>query len=109
MRPVTVTIAAAGNSTPVVLDYNNIAFGVGIGVVITGSPVYTIQHSFDDPYGSYATDYNTNGTWFDHDVADLVNATANQNGSFNAPIRASRVKFVSGTGTVTATFVQGIK
>ncbi len=104
MRSVTVTTSGTSTSNVVVFDCNVQAFNVGIGAKVSGTATYTIQHTFDDPFQSGGL---ASATWYDHDVSDMVGATANQNGNFAYPCRAARVNQTAGTGTVTATFIQG--
>lgn len=106
MRPVTVTQTGVGNSPVIALDYNAKPFNVSLSTIVTGTVVYTIQHTFDD---IYAAGYNpASGNWFDHDNADLVNATANANDNYMAPVRGSRIHQTSGAGSVQLTAIQGL-
>lgn len=52
MRPVEVTLGAAGNSRWIPLNRYSSAFGVGIGVSLTSSVslTYNVQHTFSDIY-----------------------------------------------------------
>lgn len=106
MRPVIVsTSGAATVSPPVVLDYITTPFNVSVACVVTGTVAYTVEHTFDDPYGPTGL---ASATWFPHDVANLVAATSNQNGNFISPVRAARINQATGAGSVTGTFLQGI-
>lgn len=110
MRPVTVTLTGNGasisNSTPIVVDYFQRPMNLGLAFKDSGNTtVFKVQYSLDDPYGVYATDYNTNGTWFDH--SSLVNLTAAASGSILTPVRAVRLQAsAAGTDTGTLTLVQ---
>lgn len=105
MRPVVVTVAAAsGNSNPVVVDYFFDPMNVGIAVTATGTHSSKVQVSYDDPWAVYATDYNTNATWFDH--ATLTSITGNAQGAQTTPVRAFRLVKASGTPAVTMTVIQ---
>jgi hypothetical protein len=55
MRPVKVTMNAAGFSPWVPIAYNESWFGVGVAVILSedASLTYTVQHSFDDPILQY--------------------------------------------------------
>jgi hypothetical protein len=52
MRPIRITITAAGNSQWIPLDYLQNAFAVALGIIpwgtVTGTPSFTAQHTFDD-------------------------------------------------------------
>ena len=110
VRPVSVSLTGNGasiqNSAPVVVDQYLTPMNLGLYFKDSGSTtVFKVQYSLDDPFGSYATDYNTNGVWFDH--ASLVTLTANASGSQTTPVRAVRlVASASGTDTGTLTVVQ---
>ncbi len=105
MRPQIATKTGTGGggiSTPAVFDLNINPFNIGIGCVVSGTVNYTIQHTFDD----ITTLGAANCTWFPHDNSDLVAQTANANDNFDFPCTAARILMNSGTGTVTATFIQ---
>jgi len=108
MRPVIVTSSGVSKSNPIVLDYIAAPFSVGLAAVVSGSATYTIEQSSDDPYASYATDYNTNGTWFSVATANLVAATTSQQNVLNTPCRAVRINQTAGAGGVTLTAIQGL-
>jgi hypothetical protein len=52
MRPIRVTVTAVGNSQWIPLDYLQNAFAVALAIIpwstVTGTPSYTVQHTFDD-------------------------------------------------------------
>lgn len=100
----TVGVNGKGEGYPLPLDYIADPTSVAIACVITGSPTYTVQHSFDDPFT--ATYDQAAATWFDHDSSALVGATANQDGNYAFPPRVSRIKVSSTSGGVTMTVIQ---
>lgn len=105
MRPVVVTVSASsGISDPVVLDYYLAPMNVGMAVTATGTHSSKVQVSYDDPFAEYATDYNTDATWFDH--ATLTSITGNAQGGQTTPIRAVRLNKASGTPAVKLTVIQ---
>jgi hypothetical protein len=83
--------AAASVSPWFALTANEAVFSVGFGCVISGTPTYTVQHSYGD------------GTAFDH--ATVAGETTNVDGSYSAPIRALRLAFAA-AGTVALTAIQ---
>jgi hypothetical protein len=100
MRPITLTKTGAGaSSSMAVTDHYQTPFNVGIGVVVSGTVNYTIQHTFDDVLNSAVTP-----TWFSHPT--LLNLTANADGNYAFPVRGIRVLVNSGAGTATATVIQ---
>ena len=102
MIPIVITQTGAGTSGVAAFNIHATPFNVGIGCVVSGAVNYTIQHTFDDvmitPQSSCA--------WFNHDDADLNNATGNQDSNYDFPVRASQVVVNSGTGSVKTTFIQ---
>ena len=99
MKAVTKTVTNTGTSTPILFDTYISPFNIGFGVVITGSPTYTVQHTFDD-----VADASVSPTWFNHD--DLVSETTSQDGNYAFPVTAIRINVSVGTGTTTITAIQ---
>lgn len=96
------TVAASTQSSVFVADPHLSPFNIGVGVVVTGTVNYDIQHSFDDPQ------IPASMTWFNH--ATIAGQTINKDGNYQYPVRAIRINQNSGTGTVTATIIQaGLK
>ena len=102
MRPQIFSITGTGQSAWVPLDYKQNPFNVGFGVVATGTVTYDVEHTFDDVFDSAVTP-----TAFKHET--LVSQTTNQDGNYAFPIRAIRLNNTAGTGTSTATLLQGIR
>lgn len=99
MRPVVVAKTGAGSSSIMPMDHYQSPFNVGIGVVVTGTVNYTIQHTFDDIQNAAVTP-----TWFSH--ATLAAQTASADGNYAFPVRGIKVLVNSGSGTATATIIQ---
>ncbi len=98
------TTNVTGASAPLVMNLNATPFNVGFGVVVTsGSPTYTVQHTFDSMSN---TAYNGTGftTWFDHPTVTGLNSSADGNYAF--PVSGIRVNITGGTGAVTLTLIQ---
>lgn len=109
MRPVRISLISTGASSPVVLDYNANPFQVGLFLDFASAPAnaqVTVQYSFDDPWASYATDYNTDATWYAH--PNMTGKTSNTDGNIAFPVRAVRANTVSisGTNSVAFTVIQ---
>lgn len=89
----TTTVAAtAGGSTfsrVWVPDTGQNPFNIGIGVKVDfggNSAQYTVQHTFDDPFGR---DLNASGTtWYNHEF--LVSGTSSDDGNYAFPVRGVR-------------------
>ena len=102
MRPITVAKTGAGSTNPVPMNLFSTPFNVGIGVVVSGTVNYTVQHTFDN---IWAEGYNpSSGTWFNH--ASLATQASNQDGNYAFPVTAIRLTVNSGAGTATMTVVQ---
>lgn len=112
MRPVVVLSAAAlnGLSIPVVLDYHLTPANIGLAITMNGAvATCVVQLSLDDPFATYATDYNTNATWFDHPV--LTGITSDSVDNLSIPARAVRLKntaWTSGNPKLTVVQAGGI-
>jgi hypothetical protein len=81
------------------MDHYQSPFNVGIGVVVSGTVNYTIQHTFDDVLDAAVTP-----TWFNHPT--LASLATSSDGNYAFPVRAVKVLVNSGTGTATATVIQ---
>lgn len=99
MRPVIIKQVGVGTSTLAVMDVKQAPFNVGLGAVITNSPTYNIEHTFDNVQDSTITP-----TWFQL----WTGLVANKDTNYSAPVRAIRINVtaVAGSGTVTATIIQ---
>jgi hypothetical protein len=94
MRPSSQSVTASGKSTPIPLDrYVN---GYAVSFTMATAIQYTAQYSTDDPYATYATNYNTNGVWFNWDDVTLVNASGNKSTNLAFIPRAIRVNASAG-------------
>ena len=96
MRPIVVSKTGTGSSASIPLDTYENPFNVGIGVVVSGTVNYTIQHTFDDPAGS--------PVFFSHPTLAALAANADGNSAF--PVRAIKILVNSGAGTATAPIIQ---
>lgn len=97
MKLQTVTQVGVGSSTPIVMNLNATPFNVGFGVVKTGTVDFTVQHTFDDPAGSFAN-------WFPHPT--VAAQIANADGNYAFPVTAIRITMNSGDGTVVLKLIQ---
>lgn len=108
MRPKIFTITATAGGSVVSpaypIDVTNNPCNIGVGVVVTGSAVYDVQHTFSNPWSK---DLNvlTNGTWLNNDT--LVSATVNDDTNYAFPPAALRVQLrAAASATATMTIIQ---
>lgn len=99
MRAIVISQTGAGSSATVPMNLHTAPFNVGIGVVVTGTVSYSIQHTFDDVYNASVTP-----TWFTH--TSLVAQSASADGNYAFPVRGIKLLVISGSGTATATLLQ---
>lgn len=99
MRPIVITKTGTGSSSLAPLDTYRNPFNVGLGIVVSGTVNYTIQHTFDD-----VTNPAVTPIWFNH--PNLTSQTTNQDGNYAFPVRAIKILVNSGAGTATATIIQ---
>jgi len=98
MRPQTITQTATGTSAWIPVDHKQNPFLISFGCVISGSPTYTVEHTFDDILGG------ATATAFAHQY--IAAATANEDGNYSYPCTGVRLNVTAGTGSVTMTLLQ---
>lgn len=100
-RPISVTVSSVTQSAWVPVDYKQTPFNVGLGIVISGTLTYTVQHTFDN-----IQDSSVSPTAFDN--SGLIDRTANDDGNYAFPVRAIRLNVTARTsGGATLTVIQG--
>lgn len=92
MRPMTLSRTGVG-AVAAPLDHQTTPFAVGVGVVVSGTVTYNIEHSYDGL------------NWFA--PAGDSGKTGNYDKGFVTPIAWVRINVTAGTGSVTATVLQG--
>jgi hypothetical protein len=101
MRPVRVVVTGIAVSPPVVLDHGQSPSTVAIGVIISATATYTVEHTFDDVF---APGFTPGGaTWLPHGT--LSSKSTNADGNYAYPPVACRLNVSASTGTVTMTVV----
>jgi phospholipase/lecithinase/hemolysin len=109
MRPITVTVSDASGGTKYsnLVRLDNWAFGqVGVQLSVTGTVNYTLQQTMDDPNSTTDPVALASINWVNCADSAVVGATATKQTNYQfAPIFC-RVVLNSGSGSVTATFVQ---
>ena len=102
MRPIVLTKTGSGVTAVAPLDTYISPFNVGMGVVVSGTVSYSVQHTFDNVQ---AEGYNpATGNWFNHPT--LASLSANADGNYAFPVTAIRLNVLSGSGTATLTAIQ---
>lgn len=100
MRPQVVSLSSISTSSALPVDRLQSPFSVGLGVVLTGTATYTVEHTFDDILGGATP------TWLPN--ASLAAATTSQSGNYAFPVTAIRLNVTAWTsGTITMTVLQG--
>ena len=99
MRPIVLSKTGAGSSSIAPMDTYGNPFNVGMGVVISGTVNYTVQHTFDN-----VQDPDVTPVWFDH--TSLYQLTLNADGNYAFPVTAIKLLVNSGAGTATLTLIQ---
>lgn len=100
--------AAPGISATYPVDFNSVTDGgISLGVSITGTINYDVQHTLDDIFASTTATQTAN--WFDH--SSIAAKTASSDGNYAFPIRAVRmlVNSVTNGATVSFTILQGAR
>jgi hypothetical protein len=100
MRPTRVTVAGIGISAPIVLDHGQSPSTVAIGVIISATATYTVEHTFDDPFAAGGL---ASATWLPHSTLNAK--TTNADGNYAYPPTACRLNVSASTGNVTMTVV----
>ena len=91
MREISQTLTATGATDPAPMDQYISPFNVGLGVIVSGTVSYTVQHTFDDPFASDFDPLTAN--WFNH--PDLTSESGNNDGNYAFPVRAIRLNVSS--------------
>lgn len=90
------------------IDWPNVTGGgVSLGVTITGTINYDVQHTLDDIFASTTAAQTAN--WFDHST--IAAKTASSDGNYAFPVRAVRlmVNSVTNGATVSFNILQGVR
>jgi hypothetical protein len=102
MRPQVIAKTGTGTTAWIPVDYKQSPFNVGLGVVVSGTITFDIEHTFDDIFDATVTPVA-----FKHST--MVSKTANTDGNYAFPVRAIRVNNTAGTGSTTLTILQGLR
>ena len=87
-------------ATPVVIINHRGGIEIGLGVVVTGTINYTVQHTLDDVRGDVAID---DAHFFNHSA--LAAQTSSEDGNYDSGLIATRLVVNSFTGGATIRFL----
>ena len=98
-------VDGTGISRCIPMDIHQSSFNASLAVDVTDTIDYTIQHTFDDPFGATYNPYASTAKWYNHD--ELAALTADQDGNYILPVRGIRAKVnSSSSGSLVLTIVQ---
>jgi hypothetical protein len=103
MRPTTLTLTNVSTSAPVPLNQYVTPFNVALGAtVVSGTPTYTVQYTFDDVFAPGYTP--ASGNWTNH--PSLTTQTTTKDSNIAYPVTAVRFSITSGTGVVSLAIIE---
>lgn len=106
MRPIVVSVSPTQTTSNLVRFDEWAAPQISIQCTASGTVNYTVQQSLDDPNDPTNPVSLASMTWVNHPDTNLVAATGTIQSNYAYCPRFARVVLNSGTGTVTATFIQ---
>ena len=105
MRPLVVTVGSQTQSAPLVVNWRERDFSLGIHVS-AGSGTYSVETTNDDPENfTSAANYNSAATWDAH--PDFAALTASDSAGIQFPVRAVRLNVTTySSGSFVMTVLQ---
>lgn len=105
MRPKIISQTDTGVSNPVVLDYADSNYQVGLqAVVVSGTPTYTIEYTLDPILDPQFTANGYTAAWFP--TSGMTSQTVSTTSNYAVPVYATRINVISGSGVVRLTVLQ---
>jgi hypothetical protein len=102
MRPAILTVTGSpGASSVYPVDIHREG-GIALGVKVTGTITFTVQHTFDDVFAK-GFDPST-ATWYNHPT--LAGDSANEDSNYAYLPRGIRLTTSAGTGSASLTIIQ---
>lgn len=106
-KTVSVSDASGGVKYSSLVRFDDFApSNISIQCSVTGTVSYTVQSTLDDPNDPFNPVAVNSMTWVDSSDTNVVAATATKQSNFLFAPKYARIKLNSGTGSVTATFLQ---
>jgi hypothetical protein len=102
MRAWRQTVSGIGVSTPIIPDWHTSVVNIGVGVKISATATFTVEHTFDDVFSP--TFDPATATWYPN--SGLTAQTTNKDGNYAYPISAFRLNVSASTGTATIQAIQ---
>lgn len=103
----TLTVGSAATATSMMVRFDDWApSNISVQCTVSGTVNYTLQSTLDDPNDPTNPVARSSMTWVSSSDTNVVGATSTQQSNFLFAPKYARVLLNSGTGTVTATFVQ---
>lgn len=107
MRPFVSTVQANAGGVRVgnacVLSNYNTPSSIAVGVITSGA-IYTVQHTYDDPFTINLNSSVSAANWIDNPT--LVSANRNLDAVYTSPPTAIRLRLNAGSGDATMTVIQ---
>lgn len=91
-----ITVSSAASSVWIPVNYAQKDFKISLGLTITGTGTYKVEHTFNNPFTTVSP------TAFPHSI--LTGITASTDSNYNFPVTAIRLtctSYTSGSGTLT--------
>ena len=111
MRPVRVTLTAAGVSAPIILDHYRAPFSVGVNVLLSGPSIpsctYSVQYTYDDVFSSTYNPTASSAQWIAMS-AFPAGTTVAKDSSLSTPVTAVRLNAsaITAGDSLTMTVIQ---
>lgn len=109
MRPITVSVsdASGGAKSSAWVRFDDFApANISIQCNVTGTVDYSVQTTLDDPNSATNPVATGSVTWISSSDTNVVNATTSMQSNFAFAPTFARILLNSGSGSVTATFLQ---
>ena len=110
MRPITVSVGPDAAVVPAYSDmvrFDDFAPGlISIQCNVVGTVSYSVQATLDDPNSPTNPVPVGSMVWLDSSDTNVVAASSSQQSNFTFAPTFARIKLISGSGSVTATFLQ---